>query len=105
MKKSPKKKYKKKGKVETGLLEQAAREVIRAKKANGNRVPHRLLEEKVDELNGLEDVNLTFDKRSLQNWIRAIEKQEKREQQPVAPTEASKEVHSFEERRAEALPA
>ncbi|EJK63471.1 hypothetical protein THAOC_15863 [Thalassiosira oceanica] len=50
---STKKKYKKKGRVETGLLEQAAREVIRAKKANGNRVIVSL----ADELNGLEDVN------------------------------------------------
>ena len=66
-----KKKYKKKGKVETGLLDQAAREVIRAKKANGNRVPHRLLEEKIDELNDMGGVSMTFYKVSLQDRIRA----------------------------------
>ena len=61
-----KKNYNKKGKVETGL--QAAGEAIRAKKANGNRVPHRLLEDKVDELKGLEEVNF-FEEDQILTWF------------------------------------
>ena len=63
-----KRQYKKKGDVELGALDRAAKQVFQQALSNGGRVPHGAYQ-RIDELNATPGVTLKFNKKDLENRV------------------------------------